>query len=77
MAASTSDNKILITAIILVLISGAIYGLLTMPDRRTPSEKLGDAVSELDKGVDKAAQELGDRTPAERLGDAVRDAEDR
>jgi len=49
---------------------------LNAPDRRTPGEKVGDAIGQLDNGVDNAARELEDRTPAERGADAIRDATD-
>ena len=52
------------------------YGLLTAQDRRSPTEKIGDAIHELPKGVDKAERQLENRTPGQKLGDAVKDAGD-
>ena len=65
------------------LIAGAViiaaifaYSLATMPDTRSTTEKVGDAIHELPKGADKAERQLEDRTPGQRLGDAVKDAGD-
>ena len=72
--ARPSDKLIaLAVAIILAL---AIYAFLTMPDRRTGTQKLGDAIHDLDKGPDKAVRQLEDRTPGQKLGDAIKDAGD-
>jgi len=59
--------------ILVVLVIGLSYYLLTMPDQRTTSEKLGDAVHDLDKGPGKAARQLEDRTPGQKIGDAIKD----
>ena len=74
--ASTSQNKILITSVVAILVVVAGYYILTKPDPRNNAEKLADAVNELPNGVDKAARQLEDRTPAEKLGDAAKDAGD-
>jgi hypothetical protein len=58
--------------LIVVLLGG--YYLLTMPDNRTASQKLGDAIHDIDKGPDKAAQQLEDRTPGQKIGDKIKDA---
>jgi hypothetical protein len=60
--------------VVIVILSLLAYAVLTMPDRRTGAEKLGDAISELPNGADKAARQLEDRTPGQKLGDAVEDA---
>lgn len=72
---SNQGKNILIVVIIAVL-AVIVWGVLTMPDRRTTGEKLGDAVDELPNGIDNAARELEDRTPGERIGDAINDATD-
>lgn len=64
-------NILGIVAVIILVIAG--YALLTMPDQRNTTEKVGDAIHELPQGIDKAARELEDRTPGERLGDAIKD----
>lgn len=72
---ATNKNTNGIIALVIVIVIGIVaYSVLTMPDNRTPAEKVGDAISELPNGVDKAARQLEDRTPGERLGDAVEDA---
>ena len=70
----TSNGLVIIVIVVMVAILG--YNFLTMPDKRTGTEKLGDAIHELPKGADKAARQLEDRTPGEKLGDAVKDAGD-
>ena len=55
------QGKFLATAALVAII--AIVGLyvLNAPDRRTPGEKIGDAIDQ-----------LGERTPGEKLGDAIK-----
>ena len=62
--------------LIVIVIAIAGYFLLTMPDRRTTSERIGDAIHDLDKGPEKAERQLERRTPGEKLGDAIKDAGD-
>lgn len=52
------------------------YYIFNAPDQRNAGEKIGDAINELPKGVDKAARQLENRTPGEKLGDVVKDAGD-
>ena len=47
-----------------------------MPDNRSGTDKLGDAIHALPDGPDKAARQLENRTPGEKLGDAVKDTGD-
>ena len=68
------QNKRLFTLLAVLALGILAWGMLTMPDRRTAGEKIGDAVDTLPQGVDKAARQLEDRTPGERIGDAVKDA---
>ncbi len=62
-------------AIVLAVAVAAVvaYLVLTMPDHRTTSQRIGDAFEELPQGVDRAARQLEDRTPAEKMGDTVKD----
>jgi hypothetical protein len=62
-------------AVIVVVIGIAVWN---MPDKRTPGEKVGDAIGTLSdgQGLDDAARELKDRTPGQRLEDGVKDATD-
>jgi hypothetical protein len=49
----------------------AIAIFVSLPDRRTTGERVGDAVEALPHGVDKAADQLEDKSPAERAGDKI------
>ncbi len=69
-------NKQIIAAVILAALLIVGYMALNKPDDRDISEKLGDAVDQLDNDVDNAARELEDRTPAERIKDDIKDATD-
>ncbi len=71
-----TQPKTLMVIIIALFLGIVAWGMLTMPDQRTPGQKMGDAVDALPQGVDKAARQLEDRTPGEKLGDAVKDAGD-
>lgn len=68
------DNTKILALIVTLVVAVILYGILTMPDRRSTSERIGDAVEALPEGVDNAAEQLERRTPGERLGDAVEDA---
>jgi hypothetical protein len=70
---SSKSVGMLLVAIVVVIVA---YSFLTMPDQRSGTQKLGDAIHDLDKGPDKAARQLEDRTPGQKLGDAVKDAGD-
>ena len=67
--------QIIVALLVALLIAGGVY-FFTAEDNRTVNERVGDAVSNLDEGVDDAAREFEDRTPAERLGDEIDDATD-
>jgi len=71
------QGKFLFMAGLAVIVAIIGYYVLTKPDQRNPVQKLGDAISELPNGGEKAARELKDRTPGERLGDQVKDAGDK
>lgn len=73
---TNNNSKILIGALVLALVAVGAYAALNMPDRRSPGEKVGDAIGQLGNGVDDAARELEDRTPGERLVDEVKDSTD-
>ncbi|MDD5587439.1 MAG: hypothetical protein PHY92_10900 [Alphaproteobacteria bacterium] len=60
--------------IVLIIVALLAYSLLTRPDTRSVTEKVGNAISELPQGIDKAARELENRTPAQKLNDAAKDA---
>jgi cell division protein FtsL len=68
-------NLLIVAA--LILLAGIMYGVATMKDERSTTEKIGDAIHELPQGIDKAERQLEDRTPGQKLGDAVKDAGDK
>jgi len=57
-------TPIIIAAIIVVALLA--YGVMTMRDNRSASDRISDAFHELE-----------DRTPGQKLGDAVKDAGDK
>lgn len=59
----------IVCGIALVVILAAF--LLNMPDKRSGPERVGDAVTALPQGVDKAGDQLKDRNPVEKAGDAI------
>lgn len=72
MSNKSPNGIVVVLLVVLAAIAG--YAFFNMRDNRTGAERVGDAVSALPNGIDKAARELEDRTPAERVGDAVGDA---
>ena len=71
-------NKNLVIVVIVAVLLGLGYVAFVMPDQRSASDKIGDAIHELPNGVDKAAGELQeDRTPGQKIGDAVRSTGDK
>ena len=74
--ATQNNTKVFFGVLVAALVVIFAFGLLTAPDTRSTGEKFGDAISNLDEGVDDAARELEDRTPAERIGDEIDDATD-
>lgn len=71
-----TNTKNALIAILILIVLGVGYKVMTTPEHRTVGEKVDAAVEQLDNGVDNAARELKDRTPAERASDAVKDATD-
>ncbi|MES2983946.1 MAG: hypothetical protein V4735_02015 [Pseudomonadota bacterium] len=69
-----SNARAIVIIAALVVIGFIAYSVLNAPDKRNGAEKLGDAISELPNGADKAARQLEDRTPADKLNDAASDA---
>lgn len=68
--------KILLAVLVLAGLAVAGFYALNAPDTRSTGEQIGDAIGQLDEGVDDAARELEDRTPLERAADEVEDATD-
>ena len=63
-------NGIYILCGIALVVIVAIF-LLNLPDNRSGTERVGDAVEALPNGVDKAGDQLKDRNPVEKAGDAI------
>lgn len=63
-------NGIYILCGIALVVIVAIF-LLNLPDNRSGTERVGDAVQALPNGVDKAGDQLKDRNPVEKAGDAI------
>ena len=72
MTPNPTTRNMLVFVLVLALALLA-YGVMTMPDRRSPVEKIGDAVHDLPQGVGKASRQLEDRTPGQKLGDEIKD----
>jgi hypothetical protein len=73
---SNTNTNVIIGVLIVAVVAVAGYAMLTMPDQRSTGDRIGDAVDQLDNGLDDAARELEDRTPAERIRDDINDATD-
>jgi len=69
-----SSNPIIIILAVLVIAMLAIGVVYMMQDHRTGSERIGDAVQALPKGVDDAADKLGDQPPAKNVERNLDDA---
>lgn len=74
MASNGPNARTLLLVLILVIGVVAAIFLLVQPDRRSPGEKLGDALDEVSDGLGDAGRALGDQSPGERLKDRVEDA---
>ena len=75
MSTQTQGRNLMMTGLIVILVIIGFY-VLNAPDRRSAGDKIGDAMSELPNGVDKAARQLEERTPGDKLNDAAQDAGD-
>lgn len=74
---TNSSTRTIVALAAVAVLALVAWAVLTMPDRRSTGQRIGDAVDALPQGVDKAAQQLESRTPGERLGDAVENAGER
>ncbi len=73
-ATQGSNNTAIIILAILIVAILAVGGVYLMQDHRSGSERVGDAVAALPKGVDKAANKLGDQAPAKNIERNLKDA---
>jgi len=74
---TTGKYTRLLTIAAIIIVPIAVYSVLKMPDTRSVTDKVGDAVHALPDGADKAERQLEDRTPGQKLGDAVKDTGDK
>ena len=70
-------TKMVVTVVVIIVIGVIGYSIMTMPDKRSTVEKIGDAIHEMPQGAEKAERQLEDRTPGQKLGDAVKDTGDK
>ena len=68
--------KMIITLLVLIVVAGGAYAVLTTPEDRSFGQKIKDAANSLDEGVDDAARQLEDRSPLEKMQDGYKDATD-
>ena len=68
----SNRSQAFVALLLLIGIVFAAYYILTMPDRRSTVDKVGDAASELSNGARSAGRELENRTPAEKIGDKLK-----
>ncbi|MFY9287426.1 MAG: hypothetical protein WAO98_02865 [Alphaproteobacteria bacterium] len=73
---NSNMRNLLILVVVVVLGFLAYSAMQNAPDNRNAAERVGDAIHDLPKGVDKAADQLGDRSPAQKLGDKIEDTVD-
>ena len=71
MSQSKQGSILAVTALAIILVIVGYY-VMHQQETRTAGQKVGDAVNELQKGADKAAQQLEDRTPIEKLEDTTK-----
>ena len=63
----------LVIVVIAAAVAAAIaYWVMTMPDRRTPGEKMDDAIGDINHGFDKASHDLQYQTTGQKLGDKIK-----
>lgn len=70
----TKSARYFLSLLFIILLMGAGYAFLTMPDQRSTGQRVGDAIDALPQGPGKAAEQVEKRTPGEKLGDAIKDS---
>ena len=71
------NKKIVFLLVLIAVVGVAGYAVMNAPDKRTDAEKLGDAVEEIGKGFENAADELnGDKTVGDKMVDTLKDAKE-
>ncbi len=59
---------------LMTVVGFLVYSVLYAPDKRSAGDKMGDAMTELPNGINKAARQFENRTPADKINDAAKDA---
>ena len=67
-------NKSLVIIVLFLAVTAGGYWLYNLPDTRSDSERLGDALGEISKGFENAGKELENQTLGQRLNDDIRSA---
>ncbi len=68
-----SGSQTVLVIIAIIILGGLGYYVFNGADNRTTAEHVGDAISNLPNGADRAAKELENKTPAEKIGDKIKD----
>lgn len=68
-----SGSQTVLVIVAIIILGGLGYYAFNGADHRTTAEHVGDAISNLPNGVDRAAKELENKTPAEKIGDKIKD----
>ena len=70
----SGNNGLAVILAVIIIAIVAVAAVWLMQDHRSGSERVGDAVATLPKGLDKAADKLGDQAPAQNVTDNIKDA---
>lgn len=69
-----NSTRNIVAIIVVAILAFVAYAVLNAPDRRSPTEKIGDAIHDLPQGVDKAGRQLEDRTLGDKINDKIKDS---
>jgi hypothetical protein len=72
---SSGSNGVVVILAVAIIALAAVIAVYLMQDNRSGSERVGDAIEALPNGVDKAANQLGDKPPAQNVERNLGDAE--
>jgi len=70
------EYKTPILFVVIVVIAVLAYGALIIQDRRSSTDKMGDALHELPQELDKAERQLRSPTLGEKLDNVIKDVGD-
>ena len=72
---SSGSNGVIVILAVGIIALAAVIAVYLMQDNRSGSERVGDAIEALPNGVDKAANQLGDKPPAQNVERNLGEAE--